>query len=344
MQSATVPAKPAPATLLDTDMGTSIDDVLALAMLFGLEGTGESRLVAIAVSYPNLKAAVFADSVTRFYTGAGSRLLPIGLASPSPAAPDTPIIKAVLDRRDGQGGPAYASAIHSLNDTAEPHAMLRNALTAQHDQNAIAVCIGPATNLHKLLDLRGAKELIERKVRYLVMMGGSYPASAEPEYNIKTDIPAAKKVFAEWPTPVVVSGAETGNAILFPGACIEKDFTWAEFHPVVDAYRAYQSMPYDTPSWDLTAALYAVRPQENYFKLSAPGAVAVQDDGRTVFTPTTGGRHRYLIVDPAQKDRVIAVYRELVSAKPARPRRVPQPRQQEQPKPPSQVKPPAGQQ
>lgn len=342
MQSATTQAKPAPAVLLDTDIGTSIDDVLALAMLFGLEGTGESRLVAIAVSYPNLKAAVLADSVARYYTGAASRLLPIGLDSPSASAPDTPVIKALLDRRNSQGGPAYPSAIHSLNDTAEPHAMLRNALTAQHDQNAMVVCIGPATNLDKLLNLRGAKELIERKVRCLVMMGGSYPVSTEPEYNIKTDIAASKRVLAGWPTPIVASGAETGNAILFPGACIEKDFAWAESHPVVDAYRAYQSMPYDTPSWDLTAVLYAVRPQENYFKLSEPGAVAVQDDGRTVFTPKPGGKHRHLIADPAQKDRIIAAYRELVSARPVRPqRRVPQ--QQEQPKPPSQ-KPLAGQQ
>ena len=340
-----VTAKPAVGILLDSDMGTSIDDVLALALLFGLEGKAESRVVAIGVSYPNLAAAAFCDSIARFYTGPFSRLLPIGLTTAAKPAPDTPMMSALLARRDAKGDPIYPRTIRSLNDTAEPHAMLRNALTAQHDQNAIVVLIGPATNLAALLTLPGAKELIAQKVRYLVVMGGGYPSSPEPEYNIKGDVPAAKKVFAEWPTPIVASGAEVGDAILYPGASIEKDFSWAEVHPVVDCYRAYKPMPYDTPSWDLTAALYAVRPKENYFKLSDPGNITVLDDGKTNFTAAADGKHRYLIVDPAQKDRIIAAYTELISAKPMRPQRPrPQQQQQQAPPPAQPAKPPAANQ
>ena len=43
----------------------------------------------------------------------------------------------------------------------------------------------------------------------------------------------------------------------------------------------------------------------------------VLDDGRTQFTPAADGKHRYLIVDPAQKERVIELYTAMVSAQPA---------------------------
>src|SRR5262249_19740846 len=138
----------------------------------------------------------------------------------------------------------------------------------------------------------------------------------EPEFNIKTDIPAAKKLFAEWPTPIVASGYEVGKDLLYPASSIEKDFAWSQAHPIVDAYRAYKAMPYDAPTWDLTSVLYAVRPQEGYFKVSEPGTISVLDDGRTKFTPSPDGKHRYLISDPAQKERIVKTFTEIVSAKP----------------------------
>jgi hypothetical protein len=101
-------------------------------------------------------------------------------------------------------------------------------------------------------------------------------------------------------------------------------------------------MPYDAETWDLTAALYAVRPQEGYFRLSDPGTITVLDDGRTKFTPSPEGKHRYLILDPAQKDRIIKTYIELISAKPVpRPTRFrPQQQQQQQEKQAPPAKPP----
>ena len=60
-------------------------------------------------------------------------------------------------------------------------------------------------------------------------------------------------------------------------------------------------MPYDAPVWAMNASLYAVRPQEGYFKVSEPGTVGVLDDGRTRFTPSAGGKHRYLISIPRRK-------------------------------------------
>ena len=54
-----------------------------------------------------------------------------------------------------------------------------------------------------------------------------------------------------------MSGFEIGIALPFPAERIEQDFAYVQDHPVAEAYRSYMKMPYDRPTWDLTAVLYA---------------------------------------------------------------------------------------
>jgi len=167
-----------------------------------------------------------------------------------------------------------------------------------------------------MLDLYRSGPQITAKVRALVVAAGTFPSGA-PEASIKADVAAAKRLFAEWPTPIVAVGSEVGDALPYPGASIEKDFAWSPAHPVVDAYRADRAMPYDAPAPALAAVLQASLPDEKYFTLSGPGTISVLDDGRTRFAPDAEGKHRYLIVDPAQKARVVTQYTSLVTAPPA---------------------------
>jgi inosine-uridine nucleoside N-ribohydrolase len=314
--------------IFDSAMGSRIDDALALALLYGLDGKTEARVASVSVSVPSLKSAAFCETIGRFYAGAVSgafgamgRTLPIGMATGGKPFPDTPMLTVPLEKKNAEGGLVYTPGIQKLNDTAEVRALIRNAFTAQQDQNSVVVLTGPATNLAAVLDLYGAKDLITRKVRLLSIAAGSFAGSA-PEPKIKADIPAAKKLFAEWPTPIVAVGSEIGEAIRYPASSIEKDFAWAKDHPVVDAYRAFHAMPYDAPTTAMAAVLYAVRPQEGYFHLSEPGEIQVTGEGHTRFVPSSQGKHRYLILDPAQKEKIIQTYTEIASAKPV-PRRFP---------------------
>jgi hypothetical protein len=271
--------KPAPGIVFDSDMGESIDTALALAMLYGFQGKSVARVVSISVSKPNLKAAAFCDALARFYGGEPGPFIPpvsIGMADSGPAPDDTAMLVAVAAKFPGK--------VQRRIDTADPVTLIRNALTAQYDQNVSVVLAGPATNLARLLDLAGAKELIQKKVKLLAIA----------EARLDRDPAAAKRVMAEWPTPIVTAGAPLGEALPFPGACIEKDFAWSPAHPIVEAYRAYKPMPYDAPSWAMTAALYAAKPQEKYFGLAKDK----------------------LELDAQQKERVIQVYTEMASAKP----------------------------
>jgi len=313
--------KPPLGVVYDCAMG-GIGDALALAMLFGFQAKNESRVISVSITRSSLPAAAFTEALTRFYLGEPGPFggaLAIGVTEGGALRDDPKMAAPVLARQTAEGKPQYARTIEKWNQTADPAALIRNAYSAQYDQNAVTVLAGPATNLVRTLALPGAKELISRKSRYLVAALGRFP-EGPPDPAVRADPASAKTLLADWPGPIVAVGAEVGAALSFPAASLDKEFAWSPAHPLVDAYRAAGAMPYDAASPDLAAVLYAVRPQETYFKLSDPGTLAVTDDGKLRFTPGANGQHKYLVADPAQKDRVLQAYVELASTKPV-PRR-----------------------
>lgn len=284
------------------------DAALALAALYGWEGKREARVGAVAVNGSGLGAAIFCDMVYRFYAGAGplpnaNRVLPVGLAADRALPPDPLMVQAALLRK-------FPHSIEKVSDTSEVTAMIRNALTAQADGKAVVVLSAPATYLARVLDLLGIQELIRAKVKELVFcdVGGVQ------------DVAAARKVLQNWPTPVVFCGKEVGEALPFPVESIEKDFAWSPDHPVVDAYRAFRTMPYEAPTWDLGAMYFAVRGEQPFFTLSEPGTIVVDADGHVSFAVAADGKHRSLVLNRERQAELLQNYRDIVSAKPA-PRR-----------------------
>jgi hypothetical protein len=353
-------AKPPLGIAFEGDLGARIDALLAVSMLNGFTAKGDARKIALAISRPSLKAAQLADVVIAFYSGralagpgggvGGNPDGMVGMPEGASFATDDPPLASILAKKTAEGAPEYTTGISTVLDTADNAVLIRNMLLAQIDGNAAVVVAGPLTGAARLLALYGARPQIAAKVSQLVIAVGAFP-SGGPDAGIKSDIAAARKVLADWPTPVVAVGAEVGVAMPYPAASIDSDFGWSQAHPVADAYRAYKPMPYDAPATALAALVHAVHPNDGYFKLSEPGTITVLDDGRTTFTPSQGGRHQYLIADPAQKERVIKLYRDMVSARPApRPGRggrgIPaaaaqQQQQQQQQQPPAQAPRPA---
>jgi hypothetical protein len=226
-----------------------------------------------------------------------------GQAKPLPA------YAALLAKTGDDGAPIYKPAIENFEDTGDPATVLRNALTASQPKNSIVIAGGPLTTLAGLLSLRDSKELIALNVRYLVFASGPWIA---PD---ATAAKAAQRVFDNWPTPIYACSAELGAALRFPAACIEKDFAWSKAHPVADAYRAFQPMPYDAPTSAMDASLYAIRPKAGYFKLSDPGVFRASASG-VELTPSAQGKHQLLMPDEAQTANVVKELTELASAQP----------------------------
>ncbi len=156
----------------------------------------------------------------------------------------------------------------------------------------------------KLLSLMaGAFQTIDGNRRYL-------------EYNVVKDVPSARVLAERWPTPMVYSGFEIGIALPYPAISIERDYGYVPHHPLAEAYIRYIPPPHNRPTWDLTSVLYAVLGDRGYFDLSPPGKVTVEADGFTRFAESPQGSHRYLVLRPDQKPRVLEALVQLSSQPP----------------------------
>ena len=307
--------------IFDTDMGNDVDDVLALGLLHALESRGECRLLAVTVTKDHALAAPFTDAVNTFY-GRGD--IPIGAIRGGPT-PEQGKYLGLAERRD-DGHFRYPHDLTSGDDAPDATALLRRVLAAHPDKSIAFVQVGFSRNLARLLDsppdeispLSG-RDLVAAKGRLLSIMAGTFqPVGGKRhlEFNVVEDIPAAKRLAEQWPTPIVWSGFEIGIAIPYPAVSIEQDYRYLAHHPLAEAYFAYEPPPHCRPTWDLTSVLHAIRPDRGYFGLSAPGRVVVEDDGGTRFEPAASGQHRYLNVSPEQATRVAEVFVALCSQPP----------------------------
>ena len=320
--SAAPPADRAPVSLIfDTDMGNDIDDALALGVIHALQSRGECRLLAVTLSKDNEFAGPYVDLVNTFY---GRSEIPVGVVRNGKTPEDSKYIRIPAQGVDAAGRQRYPHRLKSGKDAPEAVGLLRKVLAAQPDGSVVIAVVGFSTNLARLIEspaddhspLAG-RELVAKKCRLLSMMAGMFGAEKrQKEYNVFIDLPAAKKVFADWPTPIVTSGFEIGQAIKYPAVSIERDYRYVEHHPLREAYELYQKMPYDRETWDLTAILYAVRPDRGYFGLSQPGKIHVDDQEVTQFTPADSGNSRYLTVNPEQIARVREALVQLASQPP----------------------------
>jgi hypothetical protein len=287
------------------------DSALALAALYGFEGKREARIGAVCVVGAGLDTAIFCDIVGRFYSSGpqsdSNKSLPVGLADASPLPPDSPMVKAAVERRNEKGDLLYPRNVRRLSDTSVAEAVLRNGVTPNAE--SAMVLSAPATYLAKSLDLLGVKELYKERVKRLVIVDSGESVQ---------DVAALRKVLAEFPSPIIFCGKEVGESLVFPGASIETEFSWAPAHPVADAYRAYNKMPYDAQSYDLAAIHYAIHPDSGFFQLSAPGAVSIAGDGRLKLTPGAGNV-RSLVVDSSKKELITQAMVEVAGARPVKP-------------------------
>ena len=331
-QGAAAPGAAAPSpqrVIFDTDMGNDVDDALALAVLHAFESRGESRLLAVTVTKDEPYAAPYVDLVNTFY---GRPDIPIGVTH-SGITPQADFQTAVAQLRTANGAPLYPHDLVDGRRAPDATAVLRRALAAQPDGSVVLVQVGFSTNLARLLDTPAdarsplaGRELVARKVRALYVMAGYFgPAERAPspdfvEFNVGQDVASAQALFARWPTPIEVSGFEVGDAVVYPGESIARDFGYVAHHPVRDGYVRFRGArwPYDRPSWDVTAVLEAIRPDRGYFGRSAPGRVTVDARGRVGFHPEPGGPHRYLTVSPEQVIRAREAMVQLASQPPSR--------------------------
>lgn len=311
------------AIIFETDLGNDVDDAMALDLLYKYQDAGMIRLLAINLNKNGEAPAEFADIMNTWY---GYPDIPIWIIKEGADCETDAAVnyaKAVADLKDAEGKPLFVRSHPGYGDYPEAVSLYRKLLAAEPDTSVVIASVGFSTNLIRLMETPAdkyskltGKELVAKKVKLLVTMAGCIDNPKTHEYNVRKDIRAAKTIFEQWPTPVVTSPFEVGVKIRYPATSIENDFGWASHHPIVEAYRAYLPMPYNRPTWDLTAVLYAVE-RRNWFNVSEPGRIEVTEDGGTVYTEDPAGTRRYLSVTEEQAESIRQHFIEVITSKPA---------------------------
>lgn len=313
--------------IFETDLGNDVDDAMALDLFFKYMDEGKINLAAIMLNKEGDFSAEYADILCTWY---GHPEVQIGIIRDGAdcATDAVQYAQKVCQMQDADGKPLFARTRKSYSDLPLAVDLYRKILSEAPDQSVVIVSTGFSTNLARLLDTPAddvcpltGRELVAKKVSLLSTMAGAASNENQPEYNIIKDIPAAKKLFAEWPGKIVDSPFEVGIAIRYPGTSIEQDFGWTQAHPMVEAYKVYNTMPYDEPTWDLTSFVYVVEglgsEDKPFFGLVGPGKITANDIGGMRFTPDAQGNHYYLTVDSTQVANVLALFRERLPAVPA---------------------------
>ena len=216
--------------IFDTDMGNDIDDAMALAMIHSLVSRGECELLAVTVTKDHPQAAPFVDLINTFY---GRPDIPIGVVKDGMAKEQSKYTVLAEHRQ----GDALQYPHDLLQGTDAPDALdlLRKTLAAADDKSVVIAQVGFSTNLSRLMNTKPDKfsplsgmDLIKAKVHHLEVMAGSFTPIGDNkrflEYNVKIDIPNAKRILESWPSEVVISGFEIGIALRYPARSILEDF------------------------------------------------------------------------------------------------------------------------
>ena len=228
----------------------------------------------------------------------------------------------------------YAAAVASLDTLLAkyPHKIKTNAeawdavklyrkiLAAQPDHSVIIVTVGFLTNLSNLLNTKGdaysslsGTELVKRKVKRLVCMGGKFPSGYE--FNVMKDAKASQNVYTNWPTPVIFSGFEIGEKIkaglpLIHNNTIKND-------PVKDVFRIAIPMAKEDSagrkSWDETAVLVGIKGYDKWYTLHK-GRIIVADDGKDTWDDR--GTGQAYLVEKADYKEVQELINQLIMHQP----------------------------
>ncbi len=299
--------------IFDTDMDTDCDDAGALAILHTLADRGEAEILATLVSthYPYSVPCVAA--INAYY---GRPDLPVGC----PKGPGSPDKRGSAYTR--QIAEAFPGAYRSNEDAPNAALAYRRLLSVEKDGSVVVVTVGDLTNLRDLLatgpdshsPLSGP-DLVRRKVKRWVCMGGRYPSHLDPAIygNFKPDPVSTVEAATRWPGEIVFTGL--GDNIL-TGRLLRQT---PERNPVRRAYELYLRDKPARPSWDPIAVLYAVRPDEPFWRVQDQGYNHIFPNGTNEWRQTPDDpRHKLLQLQPGAETRLQSMLEELMSRSPAR--------------------------
>ena len=287
-----------PLVILDTDLGSSTDDLFSLEMLCRYHEQGRCKLLGVVVDREGEDYAACADVVDTYF---GHGDVPIGLVHNGIKDPKVWIDYRAMPTYTKEDGTLMFA--HSINDysTLTDGWQLYRRLLAEQPDHSVSICsIGFVTCLAQLLESKGdtyspltGVELVRKKVKCIYVMGGVFGESVDPDYNFSQDIEFSKTFFNLWPkdVDVIFSPEEVGYNIEYTPEQVIADISWTDVHPLKQVYMKCDCNT-GQKMWDPLAVINAVE-GDGLFRLSERGFVTLTDKAETIFHPDATGNCRY---------------------------------------------------
>lgn len=258
--------------IFDTDIGDDIDDAFALGLLLS---SPEVDLLGVTTAYGNTHLR--ARLVKRYLCGVGECSIPVSVGPESAS-------KSIFTQ---------ARWAERYPDETRPDAIsfILDAIRKNPAQITL-ISVAPLTNVGALIDRDPATF---RKLKRVVIMGGSIrrrfgdlgylpDRGPEPEYNIRMDIPAARKLFSSG-VPLYVMPLD---ATLLELDEVKRDILFSQSTPLTDTltllyYQWTASTQNPTPTlFDAMAVAYALDPD---LCPTQPMHILIDDKGYTRTEP-----------------------------------------------------------
>ena len=287
-----------PLIILDTDIGSSTDDLFAMMMLYRCQDMNRCCLLGVVVDREGEDCAACADVMNSYY---GHGDVPIGLVRDGIKNPKVWIdYKGLPMLTDSSGNLLFQQSVADYSTLPDGWQLYRRLLAAQPDHSVSIVSIGFVTCLAQLLQsgadsyspLDGV-ELVRRKVKCIYLQGGVFGEAVEPDFNFAQGIMFAQTFFRLWPQEVemVFSPMEVGQEVEYTPEQVIADIDWTDRHPIKQVYMNYNCNT-GQKMWDPMTAINAVE-GDSLFLLSPRGTVQLTDNAETLFTPSSTGNIRY---------------------------------------------------
>ncbi len=252
---------------LDTDIGTDVDDALALALILG---SAELNLVGVSTVYGD----------TRLRAQLAARLMSL-----ADSRGTVPIAAGERQTRSGRPvwWPGHEGKLHDdlHSEPIEPRdgTALLIETARRLPGELVVLAIGPLTNIAAALDSDPA---FAENVGRLVIMGGDFRSEGrEAEHNILSDVSAAQRVF-ESSLGIVVGGLDLTTQIKLSQTDVDRIVQAGPLGRALGLEIAewwkFHGHSWNTPH-DPILALWLTEP--GLFSL-APASVRVQDSGKTI--------------------------------------------------------------
>lgn len=286
--------------ILDSDFGSSTDDLFTLLMMHRYADQGKCEVLGVIVDREGEDNAAVVDVINNY---CGHPNVPIGLIKNGADNPKIWIDYGDMPYMTNEdGSPMFRRTYSDYSSLPDGWQLYRKILSEQPDNSVVICSIGFVTCLSQLLDsepddyspLNGV-DLVSTKVKKIHIMGGVFDSAVEPDFNFSQAMEFSINFFEKWPDDVDIyfSPGEVGDMVEYPIDMVINDISWTDIHPIKQVYMNYDCNT-GQKMWDPMTLIQIVE-GDHLFTISESGTVELTENAETIFTPDANGNCFYQI-------------------------------------------------